>query len=163
MERSDHAAAREDATRRRGRPKMRWLDEGSTDLRKMGINEWMNRARDQEAWRRIVRRPRPTPGCSAIEEEELVVSIMLITVLLLVQHNDLPKTKITYSCYSQSEGTAALILDLRSRWKSVVKLKHRPLYHRTNSRADAHRTGATLPSGKQSRRRPLHTEPDMLQ
>jgi hypothetical protein len=28
------------ATRRRGTPKMRWLDDVSTDLRKMGINEW---------------------------------------------------------------------------------------------------------------------------
>ena len=43
------------ATRRRGRPKMRWLDDVSTDLRKMGINEWRDRARDQEAWRHIVK------------------------------------------------------------------------------------------------------------
>jgi len=28
------------AIRRRGRPKMRWLDDVSTDPRKMGINEW---------------------------------------------------------------------------------------------------------------------------
>ena len=42
------------ATRRRGRPKMRWLDDVSTDLRKMGINEWRDEARDREAWRRIV-------------------------------------------------------------------------------------------------------------
>jgi hypothetical protein len=34
------------ATRRRGRPKMRWLDDVSTDLRKMGINEWRDTARD---------------------------------------------------------------------------------------------------------------------
>jgi hypothetical protein len=33
------------------RPKMRWLDDVSTDLRKMGINEWRDRARDREAWR----------------------------------------------------------------------------------------------------------------
>jgi hypothetical protein len=35
------------ATRRRGRPKTRWLDDVSTDLRKMGINEWRDRARDR--------------------------------------------------------------------------------------------------------------------
>jgi len=34
------------ATRQRGIPKMRWLDDVSTDLRKMGINEWKDRARD---------------------------------------------------------------------------------------------------------------------
>jgi hypothetical protein len=36
------------AIRRRGIPKTRWLDDVSTDLRKMGINEWRDRARDRE-------------------------------------------------------------------------------------------------------------------
>jgi hypothetical protein len=34
------------ATRRRERPKMRWLDDMSMDLRKMGLNEWKDRARN---------------------------------------------------------------------------------------------------------------------
>ena len=42
------------ATRRRGIPKMRWLDDVSMDLRKMGLNEGRDRARNREAWRHIV-------------------------------------------------------------------------------------------------------------
>jgi len=34
------------ATRLRGRSRMRWLDDVSMDLRKMGINEWRDRARN---------------------------------------------------------------------------------------------------------------------
>ena len=34
----------------------------STDLRKMGINEWRDRARDREAWRRIVMKAKAHPG-----------------------------------------------------------------------------------------------------
>ena len=50
------------ATRRTVRPKMRWLDDVSTDLRKMGINEWRDRARDRETWRRIVKEAKVHPG-----------------------------------------------------------------------------------------------------
>jgi hypothetical protein len=37
------------ATKRRGRPKMKRLDDMSTDLRKMEIKEWRDRARNREA------------------------------------------------------------------------------------------------------------------
>ena len=50
------------ATRRRGRPKMRWLYDVSTDLRKMGINERRDRARDREDWRHIVKEDKTHPG-----------------------------------------------------------------------------------------------------
>jgi hypothetical protein len=50
------------ATRRRTRPKTRWLDDVSTDLRKMGINEWRDGARDREACRRIVMEAKAHPG-----------------------------------------------------------------------------------------------------
>jgi hypothetical protein len=50
------------ATRRRGRPKMRWPDDMSTDLRKRGINEWGDRARNQETWRCIVKEAKAHPG-----------------------------------------------------------------------------------------------------
>jgi hypothetical protein len=49
-------------SRGRGRPKMRWLDDTSMDLRKMGINEWRDRARDREAWRHIVKEAKAHPG-----------------------------------------------------------------------------------------------------
>jgi hypothetical protein len=49
-------------TRRRGRPKMRWLDDASTDLRKVGINEWRVRARDRDVRRRIGMEAKAHPG-----------------------------------------------------------------------------------------------------
>jgi hypothetical protein len=36
-------------TRRRGRPKMRWLDDVSMDRRKMGVSGWRDRARNRDA------------------------------------------------------------------------------------------------------------------
>jgi len=50
------------ATRLRGRPKMRWQDEVPTDLRKMEINQWRNRARDRESWKSILTEAKAHPG-----------------------------------------------------------------------------------------------------
>jgi hypothetical protein len=50
------------ATRRRGRTKTRWLDDVSTDLRKMGINERRDTARDREVWRCIGMEAKAYPG-----------------------------------------------------------------------------------------------------
>jgi hypothetical protein len=50
------------ATRRRGRPRMRWLDDMSMDLRKTGVNKWRNRTRNRAAWRHIVEEAKAHPG-----------------------------------------------------------------------------------------------------
>ena len=39
--------------RRRGRPKVRWVDDDQEDLRAMGIEEWGQKAQDRDLWRRI--------------------------------------------------------------------------------------------------------------
>jgi len=49
------------ATRRRGKPRMRWVDDVSMDLRKMGVNEWRDRARNREAWRHILEEAKAHP------------------------------------------------------------------------------------------------------
>jgi hypothetical protein len=40
---------------------MRWLDDVPVDLRKMGVNEWRDRAWNREAWRRIVEEAKAHP------------------------------------------------------------------------------------------------------
>jgi hypothetical protein len=41
---------------------MRWLDDVSMDLRKMGLKEWKDRARNREAWRHIAEEAKAHPG-----------------------------------------------------------------------------------------------------
>jgi hypothetical protein len=50
------------ATRRKGRPKMRWLEDVSMDLRKIGVKEWRDRERNRETWRRILEEAKGHPG-----------------------------------------------------------------------------------------------------
>jgi hypothetical protein len=50
------------ATRRRGRRRMRWLDDVSMDLRKMDVSGWTDIARNREAWRHILEEAKAHPG-----------------------------------------------------------------------------------------------------
>ena len=50
------------ATRRIGRPRIRWLEDVIADLRRMGISGCMEKARNREKWRRIVVEAKAHPG-----------------------------------------------------------------------------------------------------
>jgi hypothetical protein len=42
------------ATRRKGRPRLRWEDEARNDLRKMGVKNWKKRAQERKQWKEII-------------------------------------------------------------------------------------------------------------
>ena len=42
------------ATRLKGKPRLRWDDDVRDDLRKMGVNNWKQKAQERKPWRGII-------------------------------------------------------------------------------------------------------------
>jgi hypothetical protein len=48
--------------RRKGRPRMRWIDYVESDLKKMKVNRWKEKMRNKEEWRLVVEEAKARPG-----------------------------------------------------------------------------------------------------
>ena len=48
--------------RRKGRPRLRWMDDGVADLKVMKIKLWMEKTKDREQWSLVVEEVKSHPG-----------------------------------------------------------------------------------------------------
>jgi len=48
--------------RRRGRPRLRWMDDVVADLKVMKIKQWIEKMKDREQWRLVVEEAKAHPG-----------------------------------------------------------------------------------------------------
>jgi hypothetical protein len=48
--------------RRKGRPRLRWMDDVVAYLKAMKIKQWMEKTKDREQWRTIVEEAQAHPG-----------------------------------------------------------------------------------------------------
>jgi hypothetical protein len=48
--------------RRKGRPRLRWMDDVVGDLKVMKIKQWMEKTKDREQWRMVVEEAKADPG-----------------------------------------------------------------------------------------------------
>jgi hypothetical protein len=54
-----------DNRRRRGHPRMRWMEGVIADLATMGIMGWRTKVADREVWRTVVNKAKTHQGCRA--------------------------------------------------------------------------------------------------
>ena len=48
--------------RRRGRPRLRWMDDDVADLKIMKMKQWMEKTKDRDQWRLTVEEAKVHPG-----------------------------------------------------------------------------------------------------
>jgi hypothetical protein len=48
--------------RRKGRPRLRWMDDVVAGLKVMKIKQWMEKTKDSEQWRLVVGEAKAHPG-----------------------------------------------------------------------------------------------------
>ena len=53
-----------------GRPKTRWEDDVLEDIKIINIGNWKKVAQNRDNWKKVVDKPEPYIGCSALEEED---------------------------------------------------------------------------------------------
>jgi hypothetical protein len=51
-----------EGTRRVGKPRVRWLKSGETDVRKMGVKNWRCKTQGREEWRTILKEAKVHQG-----------------------------------------------------------------------------------------------------
>ena len=47
---------------RRGRPRLRWMDDVTADLKVMKIKQWIEKTKDRQQWRLAVEEAKAHPG-----------------------------------------------------------------------------------------------------
>jgi hypothetical protein len=63
------------AKRRIGRSRLRWMDDVTDDLRRMGTRSCTEKARNRDQWRLIVEKTKAHPGLWCRAEEDLSIII----------------------------------------------------------------------------------------
>lgn len=77
--------------RRRGRPRIRLLDNTDADLRSVGIRAWRRRALDRDAWKEILEEAKPIMGYDAV--------LMMMTQIFLGLYRAVSYKKKTFNIF----------------------------------------------------------------